>query len=239
VTRGGWLGAAAVAILVWVSSAELPIAARLWTAALLAGLPLLMIAQARQLEAAGPLPRTAAYISSIISLWILAAVTAGSAAAAGYSPAALGLRTFAPMPLIGWSVLLTAIGLLIVLLFHRLGFRETEVTRQLVPASPQERMWFVGVSATAGICEEFVFRGFLILALHTATGSMLLAVLLSSTVFGVVHAYQQPVGAFRAAILGAVLALPVVLYGTLWPGILAHVLIDLIAGLYLARYLMR
>ena len=117
--------------------------------------------------------------------------------------------------------------------------REAPVLRELLPVSGPERSLFVALSATAGICEEIVFRGFLIHALTLATGSVTLALLLSSCVFGVVHAYQSPLGAVRAALLGALLALPLVFHGSIVPAILAHTLIDILSGLWLARWLLR
>jgi membrane protease YdiL (CAAX protease family) len=58
-------------------------------------------------------------------------------------------------------------------------------------------------------------------------------------VFGIMHAYQDVGGAARAAILGAVLAVPVVLTGSIVPAMVAHAAIDLTSGLLLARWLLR
>ncbi|HSJ25291.1 MAG TPA: CPBP family intramembrane glutamic endopeptidase [Longimicrobiales bacterium] len=238
-TRGGWLGVAAIAAIVWFNSAVLATPARLWTMALLAGLPALMMVQARHLREAGPLPRRAAYISSVISLWLLALLTWAVAWLAGLDNAALGLRLMPAGPLVAWTGGLTLAGLAVVFAFHLAGFRESGITRQLVPVTAAEKRMFLGVSVTAGICEEFVFRGFLLSVLITASGSPGLALLLSSGVFGIVHAYQQPAGALRAAVLGALLAAPLLAHDSILPAILAHALIDVIAGLWLARYLMR
>ena len=82
-------------------------------------------------------------------------------------------------------------------------------------------------------------RGFLLYALHVATGSAVLAVVLSSGAFAVVHAYQQPLGALRAGLLGAILAVPLLLGHPIYAPILAHAAIDILSGLWLARYLLR
>jgi uncharacterized protein len=237
VTRNGWLGAAAVAALAWFSSPELPAAARFWASALLAGLPALMVVQARQLRDVEVLPRVPAYVSSIISLWLLMGATLFFAWAGGMTPAAMGFVALPLHLLLAWTGGLTAAGLLTVLVFHRAGFRESAVTQQLIPETRSEKAVFAGVSVTAGICEEVVFRGFLLAALTLATGSVLLALVLSSAVFGIVHAYQHPVGAVRAGLLGAMLAAPVLIHGSLYPAILAHAFIDVVAGFFLARYL--
>lgn len=239
-SRSGWLFAAAsVALLVWLNAGELPLAARAWTAVLLAVLPPLTIAQALQLRSMEALPRVPAYASSIVSLWLLAAISAAAAAGSGFTAAQLGGVMLPLLPTVAWTAGLTAAGVAVLFLFRFAGFREAPVLRELLPVSGPERSMFVALSATAGICEEIVFRGFLIHALTLATGSVTLALLLSSCVFGVVHAYQSPLGAVRAALLGALLALPLVFHGSIVPAILAHTLIDILSGLWLARWLLR
>lgn len=237
--RTGALLAAAAAILVWTQAAALPVPARAWLAVLLAALPVLMVLQARQLDEIAELPRRAAYTSSMASLWVLAGLTAVIAWASRMTTAELGLAATTLPALIEWTVVLTVAGVGIVVGFRLAGFREATLVRELIPVTGSEKGMFAALSATAGITEEFVFRGFLVHALLTATGSVPLTLLLSSGAFGVVHAYQQPVGALRAALLGALLALPLLVSGSIYPAILAHILIDLLTGLWLARYLLR
>jgi uncharacterized protein len=238
--NGRWLAAiVATAALVWFNSPALPWTARLWTSLLLAGLPALMLLQAQQLRNLEVLPRQAAYISSIISLWLLAGLTLIVSRTAGFPFSALGFAA-TPLPsLLLWSGAITAAGVGVILIFHAAGFRDAELVRQLIPVTATDRALFLGVSITAGTCEELVFRGFLLHVLLLATGSLPLALLLSSGVFGVVHAYQQPLGALRAAILGAILALPLLLTGSIYPAMLAHTLIDVLSGFWLSRYLLR
>ncbi|CAN5633109.1 hypothetical protein BH23GEM9_BH23GEM9_05810 [soil metagenome] len=239
-SRIGWLvTVSAAAILVWVNSPDLPWPSRSWVTGLLAVLPALMIVQAQQLRELDSVPRSAAYISSVVSLWILAGLTLLMSHLSGFPSSALGLAPMPPPQLVLWTVALTGAGIGVLFGFRLAGFREAPLLKQLLPSTANERALFVGVSVTAGICEEIVFRGFLIHALLLATGSLPLTVLLSSGVFGIVHAYQQPIGALRAALLGALLALPLLLHGSIYPAILAHILIDVLSGLWLARYLLR
>jgi uncharacterized protein len=240
VRPGAWAAAILVTgFVAWLQLAGLPWPARLWAATLLVPLPALMIVQARMLRGIDALPRSQAYISSIVSLWVLAALTLGAARLAGYAPAQLGLAGSFDARLLLLTAGLTAAGIGLLFAFRLLGFREAPVLRELLPVSTADRLLFVAVAATAGIAEELVFRGFLLRALHDGTGSIVLALLLSSGAFGVVHAYQRPVGALRAALLGALLAVPVLIDGSILAAILAHTLIDLLAGLWLARYLLR
>jgi membrane protease YdiL (CAAX protease family) len=73
--------------------------------------------------------------------------------------------------------------------------------------------------------------------LRTAWHSALLAVLIGSAVFGWMHAYQQSRGAVRAGVLGAMLAVPAVLSGSVLPSMIAHAAMDIISGLFLRHRL--
>jgi uncharacterized protein len=237
--RRAALFAAVAAAVAWFLSPGLHWLARGWVAFLLAGMPLLTVWQARELHDVASLPRRAAYASSMASLWVLAGLTAAAAWGGGMTPSDLGFARLSLPLLLVWTGGLTLAGIVVIAVFWLAGFRETPLVRELIPVSASDRGWFVALSATAGITEEVVFRGFLIHALVVATGSPVLAVVLSSGVFGVVHAYQQPVGALRATVLGICLALPLVIHGSIYPAILAHAAIDVAAGLWLARYLVR
>jgi len=59
-----------------------------------------------------------------------------------------------------------------------------------LPTSLLEIMVWIGVSITAGICEELAFRGFVQRQFHALTGNIGLAVLAQGLVFGLFHAYQ-------------------------------------------------
>lgn len=231
----GLAGAAAVA---WIQLDGVHWAARAWAVFLLVPLPALLIVEGRKLRDLETLPRTQAYVSSIASLWVLAIVTLGIARLGGFTLADLGLVSLPLLRTLALAAALTAAGIGVLFLFRFAGMREAPIMRDLLPATARDRVLFVGVSITAGICEEIIFRGFLIHVLEGA-GSMALALLLSSGAFGVAHAYQQPAGALRAALLGLFLAIPFALHGSIVPAIIAHTAIDLLSGLWLARWLLR
>ena len=100
---------------------------------------------------------------------------------------------------------------------------------KMLPHSQNELGWFVAVSVTAGICEEFLFRGYLIWAFTPALGWSGAAVL-SLLAFAAAHAYQGRAGVVRAAIAGALLTLLVVVSGSLFPAMVLHALIDVGSG---------
>jgi len=223
----------AVAFLVWGAAAELPAPARLWTTALVVVLPVLMIRQASLEEQALALPRAAIYLQSGVLLWAMAGVTAVVARTSGIAPSQLGLRGAGPLVLGGAAAATFAVGLVFVLIADRLGLEDPPLVRHLLPHTRSEHLGFAALSLTAGFCEELVFRGFLIHTLERASGMLWLALLLSSGLFGVLHAYQRPAGAARAAALGMLLAAPLVLTANLWPSIVAHASLDLAAGFWL------
>ena len=223
------------AAVAWFAAREVPAAARVWTVCLVTLLPPLSIAQARMLEAYEAPPRRALYLSSALSLWALAALTALAAGAAGYDPRDLGLVLIGPLQTAVWVVGLTIAGIGLVQLSRFAGIEESATLRKLLPQDNSDRVLFAGLSVTAGVCEEIVFRGFLIAALAQAVGAPSLAAIVAAAVFGLLHAYQGAAGAARAGALGLLLAAPLLAVGSIVPAILAHIAIDLIGGLVLGR----
>lgn len=72
------------------------------------------------------------------------------------------------------------------------------------PATWTERRWWVFVCITAGVCEEALFRGFMLHYLHVFpwTLNLTLALLISSLIFGLNHLYQGAGGVAGTAIVG-------------------------------------
>jgi len=236
------LGLAAVlaGILVWAASAELSWPVRLLVATLLGPAPVLFVLQARAAIALPrPLPRLRVYAGSMIALWLLAVLSVVAARASGFSFQDMGFAAVAPITLILAAVAALIGSSAVVLLFRLLGTAETDVMKDIIPVTQTEKLVFVLLSVSAGICEELTFRGVLLPALGLATGSIAAGVVLSSLAFGVLHAHQSLAGVLRAATLGAVLAVPVLVTGSIYASMTAHALIDVIGGLWLARWLFR
>jgi membrane protease YdiL (CAAX protease family) len=101
---------------------------------------------------------------------------------------------------------------------------------RLAPHTRTELGLWVGLSLSAGFCEEFVFRGYLIWAFQPSLG-LLGAAVLSLVVFALAHAYQGTQGVLSAGIAGCVLTLVVLVFGSLWPAIALHALVDTGQGL--------
>jgi len=98
----------------------------------------------------------------------------------------------------------------------------------LIPTTGRERLLFAAVALSAGICEEIVYRGWLLFALHGIFGlTGVAAVLIAAALFGLAHQYQGPLGVFSAALAGLVFCILYVLTGSLLVPIILHSLIDL------------
>jgi uncharacterized protein len=97
------------------------------------------------------------------------------------------------------------------------------------PATWTERRWWVLVCITAGVCEETLFRGFMLHYLHAFpwTLNLTLALLIASVIFGSNHLYQGAGGVAGTAIVGFLFGLLFLLTGNLLLPIILHGVMDL------------
>jgi uncharacterized protein len=110
---------------------------------------------------------------------------------------------------------------------------QLEPVKDLMPQSEREVRWFVAVSCTAGICEEILFRGYLIAYLTTVLpgSSPWLAVVIGGASFGFAHFYQGPSGIVKTGIVGLLMGAFYVLGGSLLPLMILHAVVDITGGL--------
>ena len=219
--------------------AHLELADAVLLGVLLALVPMLSLAQLPLIEGE-PVDRMPAYWGSIVMLGVLGLASLLVGARDG-GPAALGLVAL-PLPAVAaWAAMLTAGGLAVILVFRRLatavGTADSPLLRELLPRTPAERRVFLLLSMTAGLAEEVAYRGYVIPALAPLVGTGGAAVL-GSVAFGVVHGYQGMLGVVRTALVGGLLAWGFLASGSLWPAILAHASIDVLAGLVLGERLL-
>jgi membrane protease YdiL (CAAX protease family) len=99
----------------------------------------------------------------------------------------------------------------------------------LIPRTRGEMTAFTALSVSAGICEEILYRGLLMGALQSVVG-LWPAVIVSSVIFGLGHAYQGSAGILKTGLIGLVMALLVVFSGSLWIAILVHAVLDIASG---------
>jgi hypothetical protein len=137
----------------------------------------------------------------------------------------------------GWIILaalLLGIGLSTFLLQRNPGAmaamrRSLEVSATLLPTTPRERKWFAATAITAGICEELLYRGFLMHYLPSTfpTLDWLTVSILSGIIYGLSRAYQGFRGMTQTALTGFSFAIVFVISGSLLPAMVFHALAEL------------
>lgn len=203
-----------------------------FTLFLVAGVPVLSLFTAQHCEIR-LLPRRTLYLSAVMTQWLIAAL--GAVLVWLTSARVAGLRPVSASALVGWTLSLTAVsvtGLVIVLFLERRGWwpAESDLVYLLLPETGEEKLLSVLVVApTAALCEEFLYRGYLLAQLSQWFHSAAWGCGVSSLAFGLAHTYQRINGMVRASLLGALLAYPVIHLGSLCPSMSAHFLIDSLA----------
>jgi membrane protease YdiL (CAAX protease family) len=135
---------------------------------------------------------------------------------------------------LGWVVGATAAGLGVIAIFapleRGLSGGSSRLTLDLIPRTADEKRVFAGLSLAAGLGEETAYRGYALSVIQLLGPGPWLAAVVSSLAFGVLHAYQGSLGIVRTGMIGFILAVPTLLTGSLVPAMIAHTLIDLVAG---------
>ena len=216
--------------------------APVWIAVILALMPVQAIWSRRKVQNVRP-TRVRAYASTISGLVLVGAVTVVIDRLSGRTGIQAAKHILHPTILCGWAaatLLLCAAVWFGGMIQRRLWQQPADVVVSLLlPRTTRERWMFAVVSITAGIVEEYVMRGFCLLVLVQATGSMLLSLVLVTLGFAIAHGYQGVSAMVRTGLLGAILAVPVVVTGTLLPSMIAHAGTDILAGAFGYRLLCR
>lgn len=116
-----------------------------------------------------------------------------------------------------------------------------DVKRQLGFLAPRTNveMWiFFALSATAGLCEEVIFRGYLQKQFTAWTRNVWTGIVLSGIIFGLGHGYEGVRRMIMIAFFGMAFGLLAHIRKSLRPGMIAHGSWDAIAGLIM-RVLMK
>ena len=142
-----------------------------------------------------------------------------------------------------WGLLGVAVGAIVVGLYvlnqRRQALGDDEAMARLrdqmqnlermLPHDREELRWFAWLAITAGICEETLYRGYLIWYLGHWMG-VYPAALAASVVFGFGHAYQGARGVAVTAMVGAFMSAVYLVTGSLIASMVLHALMDLHAG---------
>jgi CAAX protease family protein len=192
----------------------------------------------RAVERGEPQARTLAYTRTMFEEWTLAALALAITLAARRPVDTLGLRP--PEDWRFWAGLSLSLvyGVLILVQGTALARKpdslarlrtRVEPLRPLLPHTPAEFRRFVPLSFTAGICEELLYRGYLVWVLQSWIG-LWPAAIVSMVLFGLGHSYQGFKFGVRAFLAGVFMGLLALATGSILPGMLLHALIDLGSG---------
>jgi membrane protease YdiL (CAAX protease family) len=106
----------------------------------------------------------------------------------------------------------------------------------ILPRTNTERLFWIILSMTAGICEETGFRGYVLTKLNLFLNNWPLTIAISSLSFGLGHFYQGVGGIILTGIYGLLFCLLFLWRKSLVPGIFAHFLQDFTALFALSRF---
>jgi len=193
----------------------------------------------------GTMERLVLYASTIGFQWLAVAVVAWRAWAHGYTAEQLGLAIHGRTKILVASLVGAAtIAILQWLNLRRMGRLPAKargsmqaIAERILPHSTIELLPFLALAITAGLCEEFLYRGFAMAVLAKLGSSAWAAVLISSIFFGLAHLYQGRGGFFSTLVIGTVFGTCRIAYNSLVPVIFWHSAVDLVAGVAGPRYL--
>jgi uncharacterized protein len=189
--------------------------------------------------------RLVLYGTTIGFQWILTGLVAWRSLVGGLTPPELGLARPTTLRLLLWS----AAGAVLLGVFQWFNLRRVgrmngpvpdfmrKLAARILPQSGLEFAPYCALAVTAGVCEEFLYRGFTMAALGRAGVFIWVAVLLSSALFGLAHTYQGRSGVLGTALMGLVFGAARVGFASLLPVIVWHAAVDLVAGIAGPRYL--
>jgi membrane protease YdiL (CAAX protease family) len=187
------------------------------------------------------------YASTIAFQWVAAGVVAWRAWARGLGFEALGLVVHGRGRILMAAIVGAAtLGVLQWLNLRRMGRSSGKarefmrvLAERILPQAPRELFAFLALALTAGLCEEFLYRGFAMAALTRAGLPIWAVVLLSSALFGLAHLYQGRGGLVSTLVIGTVFGMARIAYDGLVPGMVWHFAVDAVAGVAGPKYLVR
>ncbi|MCA9255214.1 MAG: CPBP family intramembrane metalloprotease [Phycisphaerales bacterium] len=97
---------------------------------------------------------------------------------------------------------------------------DKQVLLDVLPDFSITTMLLFGV--LTGIHEELLFRGLLLTRFNALTRNKAASVLACAVLFGMVHAYQGPMGMLQTGAIGLVLGTITTMTRSLWPAIIGH-----------------
>jgi uncharacterized protein len=200
------------------------------------GLAVRAAMQASQLQSMANPDRIRIYERTIVSEWLVFGLMIAGVWLSGTSlHAVLGERWQSVGKVlrdlgIGVLFLIATITVDSILGAHGHTGGEKSTTQFLLPHGSIEMTWWIVLSLTAGFCEEAIYRGYLQRQFIGLAKNVPVGIVLSAAAFGGAHAYQGFSSALRIAILGMMGGILAHVCRSVRPGMIAHMLQDLLGG---------
>ncbi len=196
-----------------------------------------------------PSQRLALYGSTIALQWLLVALISWRSFSRHWSLNDLGLMVSNVWQTLWVTLLLT----MLLCMNQWAGLRRIarvpadkrgflfQFTQKIMPQTSVETCVFVALACTAGLSEEFVYRGFVFAVFSRAFAdsafSASIAVAASSAWFAMAHLYQGRRGLITTFVVGLLFSAVRVWSGNIIPAIPGHIGVDMVAGLCAPRAL--
>lgn len=191
------------------------------------------------------------YGSTILFQWLIVGIVVWRCAARSVDPGELGISTSDP-----WRIAWTSAALTAILCVNQIvGLRKITslppdkrgsffaITEKIMPRSNKELWVYAALACTAGISEEFLYRGFVFAAIVRMVVNYwppnLAAAVLSSALFAVAHLYQGRRGLITTFVVGLIFVSVRIWTGSLIPAVITHTGIDLTVGVCASKFLSR
>lgn len=204
------------------------------------------LALRRLKRTAEPRPRIRVYKQIMAGLWLATAWAAAIMGPRGFwrvsrSPGMAKLLP--PSPIIAILVLISLCAIALPALLVRRPASAQGIAQALgklsylLPQNQRERLWWVMLSLTAGICEECIFRSFLFWYLQCPPWRFGIATAIGGAcvVFALGHLYQGPLPALGTGVLAVLFFLFFLATGNLLLPIAIHALTDMRVLLLIPR----
>lgn len=198
-----------------------------------------------EMQNVGRRERLSLYASTIVFQWFMVAVVGWRVWAHRFTASELGLAAPGGARVIAAAIVGAAafVGLQWLNL-RRMGRSSRPASKflkalgeRIFPQTKLEMLPYVALALTAGICEEFLYRGFAIAAFQKTGLPIWGCVLVSAGLFGLAHLYQGRGGFAGTLLLGILFGAARIGYDSLLPVMAWHAAVDLVAGVAGPRYL--
>ncbi len=178
------------------------------------------------------------YLPTMVIQWLVFLLVWLAVYREGTGLAGVGFKRIRLIDFAWAAVFLLVSNLLLTLLSVLLAALNLEIPSELgliLPKTFGEKIAWILLCITAGVCEEAAFRGYLLtrIRIFGKVKNWIIPVLIASLAFGSGHAYQGAGGFILISVYGAMFAILFLKTKTLWPGVIAHFIQNFVTGFFL------